>query len=490
MRTTYRILKPVRFFFFALYLIAIAQVNTFAQSPIKTYTIKDGKMFIELSKQIKNISLDSFMAQYNLYDLPLKQAIAGNLMDSIKKLGWKLEIDNPELFVISKPLYGVSNINDPAGKIIFAEKHPTIAERFPAEQQGLIYGYNRFRNKFPFAINGLTVTFFLRKNTDTKKVMLAGSFNNWSPDALAMTKTDSGWIADVKIKPGKYWYKFIIDGNWNTDNDNMVTENDGMGNDNSVYYKPNSFFILNGYTNARKTYLAGSFNDWDNSKLQMIKTQTGWALPLYLAEGTYTYKFIADGEWITDPNNSNHLPDGGNGFNSVIRVGKPHLFKLQGFNNANKVVLTGSFNNWRKDELFMNKTATGWELPYTLGGGNYEYRFVIDSKEITDPMNPLVTNPVNNKGNSFLIIDPNFTFRLKGFGNAKTVFLAGDFDEWNPYTLPMKHVGDEWIFNLHLYAGKHVYKFIVDGKWIKDPGNKLWEQNEYATDNSVIWIAN
>ena len=56
--------------------------------------------------------------------------------------------------------------------------------------------------------------------------MLAGTFNNWMPEALAMKKTDSGWIALVNLEPGKHWYKFIIDGNWDIDNDNLLKEND------------------------------------------------------------------------------------------------------------------------------------------------------------------------------------------------------------------------------------------------------------------------
>jgi hypothetical protein len=486
----YGMKKPVRFCVCVVFLVAIAQVKIVAQPPVKTYTVRNGKMYIELSKEIHGASLDSFVAQYNLYDLPLKEAIKKNRIDSLEKLGWKLEINNRELFVISKRLFGVSNINDPADKIIFTEKHPTIKELFPAEKEGMLYGYNRFRNKSSFAVNESTVTFFLRKNQEAKRVMLAGSFNSWSPDALAMKKTDSGWIAPVKLKPGKYWYKFIIDGNWNIDNDNVLHENDGMGNENSVFYKTNYLFKLDGFSSAKKVYLAGSFNNWRSGELQMIKTPQGWQLPLYLAEGTHTYKFVADGDWITDPKNESRLPDGQNGFNSVIRIGKPYLFKLNGYLNAKQVVLTGSFNKWRKDELFMDKTVTGWQLPYTLGADNYEYRFIIDDKQISDPLNPLTTNTGNHKGNSFLIIDPNFIFRLKGFGNAKTIFLAGDFDDWSPYTLPMKHEGDEWIFNIHLSAGKHLYKFIVDGKWIIDPFNKLWEQNEYGTGNSVIWIGN
>ena len=52
----------------------------------------------------------------------------------------------------------------------------------------------------------------------------------------------------------------------------------------------------------------------------------------------------------------------------------------------------------------------------------------------------------------------------------------------------MKKEGDAWIFPVHLSVGKHLYKFIVDDKWMNDPGNPLWEQNEYGTGNSIIWI--
>jgi hypothetical protein len=52
----------------------------------------------------------------------------------------------------------------------------------------------------------------------------------------------------------------------------------------------------------------------------------------------------------------------------------------------------------------------------------------------------------------------------------------------------MKKENGGWIFTAHLSPGKHLYKFIVDGKWIIDPANKLWEQNEYGSGNSVLWI--
>jgi len=301
---------------------------------------------------------------------------------------------------------------------------------------------------------------------------------------LPMKKTDSGWIADIKLSPGKYWYKFIVDGSWTIDNDNRLSENDGLGNSNSVFYYTNTIFRLNGYTNAKKVFLAGSFNNWSKDELSMEKKENGWELPLYLANGTHRYRFIVDRKWMADPDNPIRFPNEFNEFNSVIAIGKPYIFKLNGHSNATKVALYGSFNNWRNDELFMNKTAIGWELPYVLGPGNYEYKFVVDGNSIPDPDNP----DNGDRNNSILILEPNYTFHLKGYETAKKVFLAGDFNNWNSNAMAMKKGNDEWTFTVHLSRGKHLYKFLVDGNWITDPFNKLWEQNRFGTGNSVLWI--
>lgn len=463
-------------------LLVLTMTKAAAQEPVKTYTVKDGRMFIALSKQLNDASLDSFITQYDLSDLALKEFIKGIWLDSLKKLGWQLDLNNSQLFVISKKLVSYDDLKNPANKIRLTDKNASLAERFPAVSNQVMYGYNQFRNKSPFAVNDSLVTFFLRNNKNAKQVMLAGSFNNWEPDTLAMTKTDSGWIAIVKLAPGKYWYKFIIDGGWTTDKDNRLSENDGLGNVNSVFYKTNTVFRLPSYNNAKKVYLSGSFNKWEPRQLLMIETSAGWELPLYLADGTHTYRFVVDGKWLADPGNRETLPNEFNDVNSVIRIGKPYLFFLEGYTDARQVVLSGSFNDWRKDELYMKKTTKGWELPYTLGPGNYQYKFIVDNKWVSQPA------AINRNGNDYFIIQPNYTFRLKGFSNAKKVFLAGDFNDWSPNTFLMDREGDEWVFTVHLSPGKHLYKFVVDGKWIIDPWNELWEQNEHNNGNSVLWI--
>jgi len=478
-------MKTGRYTIQCLVSLFIFFLSSFAQhssAQVAAYSVKNGRMYIQMEKGLKTNAIDSFISQNELEDLDLKTFIQTDRADSLKKLGWKIEANNESFFIISKPFEPFGDINNAVNRMLLQEKPIPL---FPATNNGIIYGINKFRNKYPFIVDDSVVTFFLKNNKNARRVMLAGSFNNWNPNILSMQLTDSGWIAFVKLGSGKYWYKFITDGNWMVDNDNQLRENDGLGNMNSVYFKPNVVFTLNGFTNAKKVFLTGSFNNWKQNELAMSKTATGWILPLYLAEGTHTYKYVADGKWVTDDANTEKLPDGQGNFNSVLRLGKPHLFQLKGFENAKTVSLSGSFNGWKKDELIMNKTSTGWELPYTLGPGNYQYKYIVDGKWISDPDNPLNSA---NSGNSFLIIDPNYTFRLKGFKDAKNVFLAGDFNDWDPQAYAMKKDGDDWVFPVHLFAGKHLYKFVVDGKWITDPANSLWEQNEYGTGNSVLWI--
>ncbi|WP_161486766.1 glycogen-binding domain-containing protein [Rufibacter roseus] len=477
-----------RFTLATLLLFLLITVGVSAQTHVKKYTVKNGKMFIELSKDLTAAAVDSFIVQFDLKDLGLKHLFKNQSPDSLQQQGWQLEKNTPGLYVISKPLMGLEHLENPAEKIMLTGKQPDFENFFPAVNSNVRFGYNRFKNKAPFAVQDSTVTFYLRNYTKANQVKLAGSFNNWSPTAQSMIKTDSGWVAQVKLKPGKYWYKFVVDHQWVLDGDNQIKENDGRGNTNSVFFVPNTLFSLPGFTQAKRVYLAGSFNNWREKELLMQKKSDGWALPLYLAEGTHTYKFIADGNWHHDRNNKDSYPDEFGGVNSVKRFGTPQIFRLNGFPNARTVILAGSFNNWREDELYLTNTATGWEIPYTLGPGNYEYKFKVDGQWVKDPLNPLTVENFNGSGNSYLIIQPNYTFRLKGHGKARSVYLAGDFNGWSPTALPMKKEGDDWVFSVHLPLGKNRYKFVVDGEWIIDPSNKLWEQNEHHTGNSILWI--
>jgi 1,4-alpha-glucan branching enzyme len=63
---------------------------------------------------------------------------------------------------------------------------------------------------------------------NVNEVYLAGDFNNWQPGAkdYRLRKFKGGtWKKMLKLKPGRYEYQFVVDGQWWCDpqNDNRIT---------------------------------------------------------------------------------------------------------------------------------------------------------------------------------------------------------------------------------------------------------------------------
>ena len=70
----------------------------------------------------------------------------------------------------------------------------------------------------------------------------------------------------------------------------------------------------------RKVYLAGTFNGWNAEATPMKKEGAEFVIDLFLPVGEYQYKFVADGQWITDEMAVRFQPDGYGGQNSVVVV--------------------------------------------------------------------------------------------------------------------------------------------------------------------------
>ncbi|MDQ1639194.1 MAG: hypothetical protein QOF62_2533 [Pyrinomonadaceae bacterium] len=100
------------------------------------------------------------------------------------------------------------------------------------EYQGKTYTARKLEPVAP-SLTG-NVTFQLLRYPDANIVALAGSFNNWNQSQTLCAKEGDRWVCRMKLEPGKYLYKFIVDGDWITDPDNRNTEDDGNGNINSV----------------------------------------------------------------------------------------------------------------------------------------------------------------------------------------------------------------------------------------------------------------
>ena len=69
-----------------------------------------------------------------------------------------------------------------------------------------------------------------------KAVYVAGEFNKWNPTAKKMAyKAKSGiYTATIKLAPGSYEYKFVIDGTWCADPENANSVPNDQGTFNSV----------------------------------------------------------------------------------------------------------------------------------------------------------------------------------------------------------------------------------------------------------------
>lgn len=53
-------------------------------------------------------------------------------------------------------------------------------------------------------------------DSDTAQaIFLAGSFNDWNHSATPMTREGPGhWAVTLPLPPGRYEYKFVVDGVW------------------------------------------------------------------------------------------------------------------------------------------------------------------------------------------------------------------------------------------------------------------------------------
>ncbi|HBJ59956.1 MAG TPA: hypothetical protein DDY72_05945 [Verrucomicrobia bacterium] len=73
---------------------------------------------------------------------------------------------------------------------------------------------------------------------------------------------------------------------------------------------------------GKTVYVAGSFNKWDpTAKKLTYKARQGlYAATINLVPGEYQYKFVIDGTWCADPENTNAVPNDQGTFNSVIVV--------------------------------------------------------------------------------------------------------------------------------------------------------------------------
>lgn len=467
-----------------LYIVLIALVLSPGCHPARRMIIKNKEMSFILDKRWTVTQADSVLSLYGMNAIPYQKLISNNDLGAMADDGWYIKRSTRKTIVLRKPLSNDWAKYDEVNQVLWGTEVET-GNTFSKEIFGAnIGGENLFEE-----LNDSTTRFFLSGYSDVNRMSISGTFNNWSTQGQPMTKNGNGWFVDVKLQPGRHEYKFINDGKWFYDSANDLKIQDGFYSFNNVYFKPNFRFKYEGI--ARSVIISGSFNNWNEKDLVMINTNGTHYLDCFLPDGDWQYKFIVDGKWMNDRTNPLTVPNEYNETNSLLKIGDLVEAEVVFYSKEkfNSLKVSGSFNGWDETSFDMIKVNDStWRFPIQLRPGFYTYRFISLGNWITDMNAPTVPSSIEAQKDNVLIVGANYTFKLKDYPNAKKVFVTGSFIGWSEPGLEMQLVNGIWQLPYFFKPGKVAYKFVVDGEWILDPENPNYEDNEFNTGNSVIWI--
>ncbi len=72
---------------------------------------------------------------------------------------------------------------------------------------------------------------------------------------------------------------------------------------------------------ARSVAVAGTFNGWDVKRTPLSRGPNGtWKATVWLPAGRYEYRFIADGQWMSDPRAKESVKNAFGSTNSIVVV--------------------------------------------------------------------------------------------------------------------------------------------------------------------------
>ena len=103
------------------------------------------------------------------------------------------------------------------------------------EIRGGLMSVSRKKQKETDVVSRRRVTFCVMAERGAS-VYLSGTFNGWSRDGKALKDKDGTgkYTGCLLLAPGRYEYKFVINGIWEIDKSNLEYVPNGMGTLNSV----------------------------------------------------------------------------------------------------------------------------------------------------------------------------------------------------------------------------------------------------------------
>lgn len=74
---------------------------------------------------------------------------------------------------------------------------------------------------------------------EAQSVFVAGTFNDWQPDATPLQQQQTGiWTIELELAPGIYKYRFVVDCSWRSDPSASETEANPFGDQDAVLRIP------------------------------------------------------------------------------------------------------------------------------------------------------------------------------------------------------------------------------------------------------------
>jgi 1,4-alpha-glucan branching enzyme len=98
----------------------------------------------------------------------------------------------------------------------------------------------------------------------------------------------------------------------------------------------------------------------------------------------------------------------------------------------------------------------------------------------------LVKKMKGPSGKAAIVQEVEFTFHAP---EAKKIFIAGAFNDWNTKSMPMKKgKNGTWRVSIKLPPGRYEYKYLVDGVWAENPPGTDTAPNSFGTYNRVVSV--
>ncbi len=255
--------------------------------------------------------------------------------------------------------------------------------------------------------------------TDIERIIVKGGQSAWSQVAELTKGEDGAWTGSATLSAGKYEYKFFA---YRANNENgehfEVGSNrslviNGVADIEITAVKNVEFSLaseLDGYKDgaAAKVAVSYALSDESSQYSDSVEITGSAGSQKLIVKSTLADSVASITLTATD------TADQANKCTVKVNIQKnaiesPIVDASKGevtFNyyeiSAKEVLLAGDMTNWEKAPVAMKSgdTAGYWTLTKKISAGQYGYKFIVDGKWITDPLNP----PLEDNGNSIVII--------------------------------------------------------------------------------------